>query len=60
MRRSLFLVLFNLGILSIGQITAQTTISGLVSDQDGKRIKGVLVTLINNQDIILAVSSTDM
>lgn len=59
MRRSLFLVLFNLGILSIGQITAQTTISGLVSDQDGKRIKGVLVTLINNQDIILAVSSTD-
>lgn len=59
MKWSLFLFFISIAIFETSEIKAQTTITGIVTDQDGKKVKGIMVSLINGQDIILSVSNTD-
>lgn len=53
------IAMIGLSLFNMSQTKAQVNLKGTVSDQDGKRLKGVMVALINNQDIILSFANTD-
>ncbi len=53
------LFLVTLIFFNASHCKAQISIAGRVFDQDGKKLKGILVTLTNKQDIVLTFSNTD-